>query len=154
MYKTGLVGVSAGEDLPLLLTSAISRSVLTAEGEFIDLEEAERQIRKVHVVKRVLLYVEDFHFSDDYGASYEELVSLPALRMYVLETIREETSLSLEHFELPKAVYLVPHAVELPVGVFDQDKNSPSKSSHLMSRRQLAEAYAQPIQEMYASLTQ
>lgn len=62
-YRTGLVGISAGDGLPLLLTSALPRSVLTAEGEFIDLEEAERQIRKVHIVKRVLLYVDDFHVS-------------------------------------------------------------------------------------------
>ncbi|CDI78967.1 AMP-binding enzyme family protein, related [Eimeria acervulina] len=153
-YRTGLVGISAGDGLPLLLTSALPRSVLTAEGEFIDLEEAERQIRKVHIVKRVLLYVDDFHFSDEYGASYEELVSLPALRKFVLHAIQEETSLSLEHFELPKAVYLVPHDVALPVGVFDQDKNGANKYSRTMRRRQLAEAYAQPIQEMYEALAQ
>ncbi|CDJ60953.1 Long chain acyl-coA synthetase, related [Eimeria maxima] len=177
LYKTGLVGISTGDGFPFLLTSSLSRSVLTAEGEFIDLEEAERQIRKVHIVKRVLLYVDDFHsplvaivqprkgavfrwaktrfaFADEYGASYEELVSLPALRKFVLHAIQEETSLSLEHFELPKAVYLVPHDVELPVAVFDQGKNGPNKSSHLMSRRQLAEAYAQPIQEMYWQLNE
>ncbi|CDI85905.1 hypothetical protein, conserved [Eimeria praecox] len=173
-YKTGLVGVSAGDGFPLLLTSFLSRSVLTAEGEFIDLEEAERQIRKVHIVRRVLLYADDFHsplvaivqprrsavlrwaksrfaFSDEYGASYEELVSLPALRMFVLNSIREETSLNLEHFELPRAVYLVPHDVELPVAVFDQDKKGAS-SDHLMSRQQLAEAYAQPIQEILINI--
>ena len=63
MYKTGLVAISAGTDFPLLMISALSRSVLTAEGEFIDLEEAERQIRKVPIVRRVLLYAEDFQVS-------------------------------------------------------------------------------------------
>ena len=81
-------------------------------------------------------------------------MSLPALRKFVLHAIQEETSLSLEHFELPKAVYLVPHDVALPVGVFDQDKNGANKYSRTMRRRQLAEAYAQPIQEMYEALAQ
>lgn len=54
---------SAGEDFPLLMISSLSRNVLTAEGEFIDLEEAERQIRKVPIVRRVLLYADDFHVS-------------------------------------------------------------------------------------------
>lgn len=63
MYKTGLVAVSAGADFPLLMISALSRNVLTADGEFIDLDEAERQIRKVPIVRRVLLYAADFHVS-------------------------------------------------------------------------------------------
>lgn len=63
MYKTGLVAVYAGPDLPLRIVSALSRNVLTAEGEFIDLEEAERQIRKVPIVRRALLYADDFHVS-------------------------------------------------------------------------------------------
>ncbi|XP_026191410.1 uncharacterized protein LOC34617943 [Cyclospora cayetanensis] len=174
MYRTGLVAASAGSDFPLLMIGTLSRSVLTAEGEFIDLEEAERQLRKVPIVRRVLLYADDFHsplvaiiqprkgaalrwaktrfaYSDDYGASYENLVSLPALRDFVLKQIEEHTRLSLESFERPKAIYLVPHDVELPVGIFDKLINK-QQDERTVSRSQLADAYMKPIKEMYASL--
>ncbi|CDJ37395.1 hypothetical protein ETH_00027200 [Eimeria tenella] len=175
MYKTGLVAVYAGPDLPLRIVSALSRNVLTAEGEFIDLEEAERQIRKVPIVRRALLYADDFHsplvaiiqprrsavlrwaktrfaFSDEYGASYEDIVSLPALRAFVLKQIEEETLLTLDTFERPKAVYLVPHDVELPIGVFETEHRQ-KQNNYVILRRHLADAYAKPIREMYASLS-
>lgn len=92
-------------------------------------------------------------FSDDYGASYENLVSLPALRDFVLKQIEEHTWLTLEKFERPKAIYLVPHDVALPLGVFDKELDQ-KQSEFGTSRSQLAEAYGKPIREMYASLSE
>ncbi|KAL8431252.1 hypothetical protein ACSSS7_005400 [Eimeria intestinalis] len=63
MYKTGLVATSCGEDFPLLLIGTLPRTVLTSVGEFIDLEEAEKKIRKVPIVRRVMLYADDFNVS-------------------------------------------------------------------------------------------
>ncbi|KAL8426024.1 hypothetical protein Efla_001942 [Eimeria flavescens] len=176
MYKTGLVAISAGAELPLLLVSTLSRNVLTAAGEFIDLEEAERKLRKVPIVRRVMLYADDFHsplvaiieprrsavirwarrrfaYSDDYGSSYENLVSLPALRDFVLKEIEEHTWLTLETFELPKSIFLVPHKLALPLGEFEKDLDH-KHISRSISRRQLAEAYAEPIRKMYASISE
>lgn len=91
-------------------------------------------------------------FSDEYGASYEDIVSLPALRAFVLKQIEEETLLTLDTFERPKAVYLVPHDVELPIGVFEKEHRQ-KQNNYIILRRHLADAYAKPIREMYASLS-
>ncbi|KAL8448546.1 hypothetical protein Emed_003726 [Eimeria media] len=153
MYKTGLVATSCGADFPLLLISTLPHTVLTSVGEFIDLEEAEKKIRKVPIVRRVMLYADDFNYSDDYGASYENLMFLPALKDFVLKQIEGYTWLTLEAFERPKAIYLVSHKLTLPLGQYDKDLDS-KHGGRSISRQQLAEAYAKPIREMYASLAE
>ncbi|KAL8274182.1 hypothetical protein Esti_001867 [Eimeria stiedai] len=176
MYKTGLVATSCGADFPLLLISTLPRTVLTSVGEFIDLEEAEKKIRKVPIVRRVMLYADDFNsplvaiieprrnsvirwarrrfaYSDDYGASYENLMFLPALRDFVLKQIEGYTWLTLEAFERPKSIYLVPHKLTLPLGQYDKDLGH-KHNGRSISRQQLAEAYAKPIREMYASISE
>lgn len=87
-------------------------------------------------------------YSDDYGTSYENLVGLPALKDFVLSQIEVYTRLALDSFERPKAIYLIPHEVALPIGEGLKHK----QNSLGAFRSQLAEAYAKPIKEMYATL--
>lgn len=83
MFKTGLVGVSAGPDFPPLVVSALARNILTAEGEFVDLEEAERQIRKVPIVRQVFLYTGDFLVCHFIGVNASSEITLPVMLVLV-----------------------------------------------------------------------
>lgn len=55
-YKTGLVVHAKTSHL----TGAFANACMTAEGEFVDLEEAERRLRRVPVVRRAFLHLDNF----------------------------------------------------------------------------------------------